>query len=204
MTTDGDRRILWTRHGENQANLSRTMSHRVVDLQLTDRGREQAYALADSLAGTPVHPYVYTSPLRRAAETTAIVAERLGLDPVVIEEFRELDVGELDGRSDATAWQTYDGVLAAWRAGRADVRFPSGESLDELAARLRKGLERVGATDGAGSRLVIAHGANLRAALPILAGVADPGHDLPLGRYATLEVTADGIGMVDWPAPDAS
>jgi broad specificity phosphatase PhoE len=203
MTTDEVRRVLWTRHGENQANLSRTLSHRVIDLELTDRGREQAYALADSLASTALHPSVYTSPLRRARETTTIVAERLGLDPVAIEEFRELDVGELDGRSDATAWQTYDGVLAAWRAGRADVRFPSGESLDELAARLRQGLERVGATEGAGSRLVIAHGANLRAALPVLAGVTDPARDLPLGSYATLEVDGSVIGLVDWPSPDA-
>jgi broad specificity phosphatase PhoE len=204
MTSDGDRQALWTRHGENRANLSRTMSHRVVDLELTARGREQASALADSLVGTPLYQDVYTSPLRRARETTDIVAERLGLDTVVIEEFRELDVGELDGRSDATAWQTYDGVLAAWRAGRADVRFPDGESLDELAARLRRGLDRVVANDDAGTRLVIAHGANLRSALPVLAGIADPGHDLPLGRYATLEVTPDGIGLVDWPDVAAS
>jgi len=203
MTADGERRVLWTRHGENQANLSRTLSHRVVDLELTDRGREQAYALADSLVDVPLHPHVYTSPLRRARETTDIVAERLGLEPVVIEEFRELDVGELDGRSDATAWQTYDGVLAAWRASRADVRFPSGESLDELSARLRKGLGRVVTADSAEAALVIAHGANLRSALPVLAGVADPGHDLPLGRYATLEIALDGIGLVDWPVFDA-
>lgn len=200
MTSDAST-ILWTRHGENQANLTRTLSHRVVDLELTAQGREQAAALADSLAEITLYGEVFTSPLRRARETTQIVAERLGLRPVVVEEFRELDVGELDGRSDATAWRTYDAVLAAWRSGRADVRFPQGESGTELTARLRRGLGHVVAQPGPGSRLVVAHGACLRSALPTLAGVADPGHDLPLGLYATLEAVLGELRLVQWPGP---
>jgi broad specificity phosphatase PhoE len=191
--------LLWTRHGENHANLTRTLSHRVVDRELTERGRSQALDLVEALGDTRLHEDVFTSPLRRAQETAQIVGERIGLRPVVIEEFRELDVGELDGRSDATAWQTYDAVLAAWRSGRADVRFPGGESLDELATRLRTGIERIVDGPDEAPRLVIAHGANLRAALPILAGVADPGRDLPLGRFATLAVTADVVDLLDWP-----
>jgi broad specificity phosphatase PhoE len=191
--------LLWTRHGENHANLTRTLSHRVVDRELTERGRSQALDLVEALGDTRLHEDVFTSPLRRTQETAQIVGERIGLRPVVIEEFRELDVGELDGRSDATAWQTYDAVLAAWRSGRADVRFPGGESLDELATRLRTGIERIVDGPDEAPRLVIAHGANLRAALPILAGVADPGRDLPLGRFATLAVTADVVDLLDWP-----
>jgi broad specificity phosphatase PhoE len=198
VTADGVT-ILWTRHGENHANLSHTLSHRVVDRELTDRGRDQAVALADSLAGIDLHPEVFTSPLRRARETARVVAERWALTPVEVEEFRELDVGELDGRSDATAWQTYDGVLAAWRGGRSDVRFPGGESRDELADRLRRGLERVVAGPGRGARLVVAHGAGLRAALPPLADAADPGHDLPLGRYATFDAAGGRLRLVAWP-----
>jgi broad specificity phosphatase PhoE len=192
--------VLWTRHGENHANVTRTLSHRVVDRELTDRGRDQARALADSLAKTRLHPEVFTSPLRRAGETTAIVAERWGLRPVVVEEFRELDVGDLDGRNDPTAWRTYDAVLSVWRSGDAEARFPGGESLAELAERLRHGLVRVAEPDGADARLVIAHGANLRSALPSLTGVVDPGHDPPLGRYATLTTTGDRVELVDWPA----
>jgi probable phosphoglycerate mutase len=191
--------VLWTRHGENHANLTRTLSHRVVDRELTDRGREQARTLADSLATSRLHPEVFTSPLRRARETTAIVAGRWGLRPVVVEEFRELDVGDIDGRNDPTAWRTYDVVLSAWRSGDAETRFPGGESLVELAERLRRGLERVAEPDGADARLVIAHGANLRCALPSLTGVTDPGHDLPLGGYATLKATTGGVRLVDWP-----
>jgi broad specificity phosphatase PhoE len=197
--TDRTTTLLWTRHGENHANLTRTLSHRVVDLELTERGRAQARELAETLADGDLHSDVFTSPLRRARETTEIVTEALGLRPVVVEELRELDVGELDGRSDATAWRTYDAVLAAWRSGRADVRFPGGESLDELADRLRRAVAHVVQPPGVGPRLVVAHGASLRAALPILAGVADPGQDLPLGRFATLTATDSRVDLVEWP-----
>jgi broad specificity phosphatase PhoE len=191
--------VLWARHGENHANLTRTLSHRVVDRELTEAGRGQARALVAALADVDLDDVVFTSPLRRARETAQIVADATGQRIVVVEDFRELDVGELDGRSDATAWQTYDSVLAAWRSGRADVRFPGGESGEELAARLRRGLSHVTSEPGSGARLVVAHGANLRSALPGLAGVADPGHDLPLAGYATLEVAADDVRLVVWP-----
>ena len=108
------------------------------------------------------------SPLRRARQTADIVGRRLGL-PVVMEldELREVNVGDLDGRSDARAWEIYAAVLAAWRAGDNRARFPGGENCDELCARLRRALTAVarGAV-GEGRSLLVAHGASLRAAVP--------------------------------------
>jgi broad specificity phosphatase PhoE len=102
--------VLWARHGQNLANLTHTFSHRVFDGDLTDLGRRQAQDLAERLAapgGDPVGRLV-CSPLRRARQTADIVGLRLGL-PVVMEldELREVNVGDLDGRSDARAWETY-------------------------------------------------------------------------------------------------
>lgn len=135
--------ILWARHGQNVANISRTLSHRVFDGDLTDTGRRQAAELADRLAATPVmgSGQLICSPLRRARQTAQIIGERLGL-PVAreLDELRELNVGALDGRNDPAAWDTYGAVLAAWQAGKAGVRFPEGEDYGELCARLRRAL----------------------------------------------------------------
>ncbi len=38
--------VIWARHGQNQANLTRQFSHRRLDSDLTVVGREQAEALA--------------------------------------------------------------------------------------------------------------------------------------------------------------
>ena len=137
--------LLWARHGQNAANLTRTLSYRVYDRGLTDTGRRQAGELAERLAAAGAGPIglLACSPLRRARQTAGIVGARLGL-PVglVLDDLREVDVGDLDGRSDAGAWDTYTRVLAAWRAGDTRARFPGGEDRDELCARLRRALAR--------------------------------------------------------------
>ena len=173
--------VLWARHGENVANLTRTLSYRVFDGDLTDAGRRQARELGERLAaaGGDRIGLLACSPLRRAGQTADIVGQRLGLPAAMeLDDLREVNVGELDGRSDAEAWEIYAAVLAAWRAGDTLARFPGGENRDELCARLLRALTVVarGAVAGpspvlAGSAaaersLVVAHGANLRAALP--------------------------------------
>ena len=197
--------VLWARHGENVANLTRTLSHRVFDGDLTDVGRRQARELGERLAagGGDRIGLLACSPLRRARQTADIVGQRLGL-PVAMEldDLREVNVGELDGRSDAQAWDIYAAVLAAWRAGDTLARFPGGENRDELCARLLRALTEVAHSATAERSLVVAHGANLRAALPCLAGEPDPGADLPTGGVAALHVHPGGfpvVRLVSWP-----
>lgn len=197
--------VLWARHGENVANLTRTLSYRVFDGDLTDVGRRQARELGERLAVRAAGPVrlLACSPLRRARQTADIVGQRLGL-PVAMEldDLREVNVGELDGRSDAQAWEIYTAVLAAWRAGDTLASFPGGENRDELCARLLRALTVVARSAAAECSVVVAHGANLRAALPCLAGEPDPGADLPTGGVAGLEVHHGGfpvVRLVSWP-----
>ena len=209
--------VLWARHGENVANLTKTLSYRVFDGDLTDVGRGQARELGERLAAADAGQLqlLACSPLRRARQTAEIVGRRLGL-PVAMEldDLREVNVGDLDGRSDARAWEIYAAVLEAWRAGDTQARFPGGENRDELCARLLRALTVVARSavagpplvlaDGAVAErsLVVAHGANLRAALPCLAGEPDPGADLPTGAVAALHVHPGGspvVRLVSWP-----
>src|SRR5580704_5163989 len=160
--------VLWARHGQNVANLSQTFSYRVFDGDPTETGREQALRLADRLAGQAGDPVrlLACSPLRRARQTADIIGRRLGLPVAMeLEDLREVNVGALDGRSDPEAWDTYTRVLRAWREGEAGARFPGGEDRDELCARLGRALAAVARRAGEVTSLVVAHGANLRAAV---------------------------------------
>ena len=61
-----------------------------ADPALSDDGRAQAVRLARWLAKDPVDA-VYVSPMRRAVETAAPLADALGIDPVVDDELAEFD-----------------------------------------------------------------------------------------------------------------
>jgi broad specificity phosphatase PhoE len=193
MRSAGSALVLWARHGQNQANLTRQFSHRRLDLDLTALGREQAERLAVALtarlseaSGPPV---LFSSPLRRALQTAEIAATRLDAALEVMDGLREVNVGDLDGRADSEAWRIYESVLEDWRQGHHQRSFPSGEDWHQLCARLRRALRGVATAARGGVAIVIAHGANLRAALPGLADVPDPGSDLDTGQFADLRVT---------------
>ncbi len=113
----------WARHGQNVANLARTMSHRAFDVDLTDRGVQEAQALAERLhAEGRRYAVLACCPLRRARHTAEIVGERLGLTAcAVMEGLREVNVGVLDGCSDEATWGTTSGC---WTHGTAATCRP--------------------------------------------------------------------------------
>jgi broad specificity phosphatase PhoE len=198
--------VQWARHGENAANLSSTFSYRIFDGDLTDRGIKQAEQLAAALrVGGHRFGLLACSPLRRARHTAQIVSVRLGL-PVwaELEDLREVNVGDLDGRCDDRAWRAYDDVLSEWRSGQLGRRFPGGESGHELAARTGRALRVVAERAGTDDAIVVAHGASIRAAIPALTGQPDPGSDIPTGAVAALSVAlgpgpATSIALAAWP-----
>jgi broad specificity phosphatase PhoE len=195
--------VHWARHGENVANLSRTFSYRVFDGDLTDRGIAQASRLASTLrAADRRYGLLVCSPLRRARQSAEIVSAGLRL-PVhaELEDLREVNVGDLDGRNDAGSWRVYEATLTQWRSGQLGRRFPGGESGHELAARIGRALRSVAAQAGPEDAIVIAHGASIRAALPLLTGQPDPGFDLATGAVARFTVTPS-IALASWPAAE--
>ncbi len=115
--------VVWyIRHGHNPASQHpRRLSHKVVDYPLTRLGVAQATALAGRLAREHAPAAVYASPLRRAVQAAQIIARACGSGVVIVEELRELNVGEVDGRSDQQARAVHDRVLADWHRGAAQA-----------------------------------------------------------------------------------
>jgi probable phosphoglycerate mutase len=189
-------RLWWARHGQSEANVSHTFSHRRYDPPLTELGRREAADLARRVAALDPTA-VYCSPMLRARQTAAAVTEGLGLaDAVVLEGLRELDVGSLDGRRDEAGWRRHDEVLSAWREGDRGAAFPDGEDLDGLLTRLRGALDVAGgaAEAASGPILVVAHGGNLLAALT--AWGVQPEEHLGTARLVELELRRGPDGVL--------
>ena len=147
---DGGRDVWLVRHGETEwARLGRHTGR--TDIPLTEVGRDQARALGQRLAGH-VFELVLTSPLSRAAETTAIAG--FGAVAITDPDLREWDYGDLEGRLTEEIRVDHPG-WTIWRGP-----WPGGETIDEVAARADRIVARVSRVDG--DVLVVAHGHLLR------------------------------------------
>src|SRR6185436_9392478 len=86
------------RHGATEANerVPYILQGSAIDLPLSAAGERQAQAVADFLPQFPIRR-VYSSGMVRARQTAARIAQRLGVEPDVVLELHECDVGLWEG-----------------------------------------------------------------------------------------------------------
>lgn len=123
--------ILLIRHAAH-IDLGERLSGRAPHRELTAAGLHQAAALAASLAYEPV-AVIVASPLQRARQTAAILAETMMLPIIIDPAFNEVDYGEWTGApyealAEDVRWQQ-------WNASRADAAVPGGESMADAQRR---------------------------------------------------------------------
>lgn len=154
--TAGSTTLLIVRHGESEWNAMGRWQGQ-ADPDLSPRGEEQAAQAAGALAGFTIDRIV-SSDLSRARRTAGIMAERLGVTAIGVDEgLREVDVGEWSGLTRPEIEERWPSLLAAWSAGTLQ-RTPGGESLDDLRARVNRAIRNV-VRAGPGGRtiLVVSH-----------------------------------------------
>src|SRR5450432_900586 len=150
--------IYLVRHAENVANLTKEFSHKLVDYSLTAKGILQAQQTAEYFRDKYIDE-IYSSPLKRARETAAIIAEEDHLPVTIVEQFREVNVGSLEGRPpNAENWALHERILQDWKTGKHETTFPDGENYTQLLARMRSGLREISANKHNQRIVVVAHG----------------------------------------------
>lgn len=138
-----------------------------ADPELSPEGRAQAEHLAAWLADESIAA-VYSSPMRRARETTAPVALALALAPVIDERLSEWDrnsseyvpVEELK-RTNDPRWQAL--VRGEWEGD---------ESPDEFSARVRGAFDEIIGAHPSSTVAVVCHGGVINDFLAGILGLA--------------------------------
>ena len=180
----------FVRHGESEANRDRVFSGR-RDSPLTERGRQQAVALADALEDVAFDRIVAT-PLSRSLDTALVIARRRKLPVDVVSDLIEIDVGERTGKS-------FDEVrgLPDWRDD-GFVAWPGGESLEQVLERALTAMRRLHRESPGATILVIGHGGVTRILASHYLGILPRLDASPQTNTAvTVIVVDDGGGHVE-------
>ena len=140
----------FVRHGESEANAARRFAGQ-SDSPLTDKGRQQAEAVADELAKVRFDRVV-SSDLSRTRDTAEVIAKRQGVPVEVVPDLREIDVGERTGKP-------FDEVrgLPEWRDD-GFVAWPGGETLEQVLARSLGAIDGLARENPGKTICVVGHG----------------------------------------------
>ena len=181
--------FLLIRHGMCDP-VGHSIAGRTPGVHLNEEGKRQAQKLATRLSGLSLAA-VYSSPLERALETAAPIAQAHNLEPQVLQGLTEIDFGEWTGKSLAELDQ-----MPVWRffnTFRGGTRIPGGESMPEVLSRALRELERIRQAHPAPGALiaVVGHGDVLRAVLAYALG-------LPLDFMQRLELSPGSVSILSW------
>lgn len=153
-------KIILVRHGDTQRGENGVYGDTAP---LTELGHEQARKTGDLLSTMPI-THVISSDARRALQTAEPLSGALRLDPVVIPELKEIDIGQAaDG---VTPFEYLDPVNFV-----LDCSHAGGETWDSFRTRVLNGLDILAETIGPGSTAaVFTHGGVKSVAMDHYAG----------------------------------
>lgn len=158
--------IYLLRHGQTAYNAERRYQG-VLDIPLSDEG------LAQLTRADFDPPTVYTSSLRRTAQTARVLFPTARLVPVA--DLREMDFGAFQGRT--APEMENDDAYRAWVDGGCTGRCPGGESQAEFSDRVCRAFVQLidrALDEGADRLTVVAHGGTQMAALERFAEPSRP------------------------------
>jgi len=181
-------RLILLRHGETLWNRERRLQG-TSDQALSDRGQEQAERLAAALSG-PVAK-IYVSPLLRARQFAAPLAERSGLSPEVIEELREMSFGLFEGLTYEEMDDEMRQAFECWLSNPARYGVPGGETLHVLSRRVGVAVQKMTDNLEEGKSVVaVSHGGVIRTAVARLLG-------MKLASVANIQVDTGSITILE-------
>jgi phosphoserine phosphatase len=178
-------KLILVRHGHVEGITPGRFRGR-TDLPLTAQGARQAVATAQHIAAHWRPAIVYTSPLERCVQTGAQIAKACGIELCVLDEFTDIDYGDWRWRLHSEVRAESAALYQRWLEAPHLVRFPRGESLQDLVARtanvLRLALDR----HPSDTVVLVGHDSGIRAMLLQLL-------DQPLCAYWRLSQDPCGI-----------
>ena len=185
-------RFVLIRHGQTEWNRVERFRGR-VDLALDDTGIRQAEAAAERLSHWEIAA-IYSSPLRRALMTAQSLASQLRLAVQPLEGLIDIDFGHWQGLSPQEAAAQDSDLYKKWLEHPQEVRFPHGESLQDVQHRITAAIESLVQNHSEQTVVLVSHNVVCRVLLCVVLGL-DNSHFWQLGQdVAAINVFEVGDG----------
>lgn len=164
-------RIILVRHGETEWNrLLRYQGQ--TDTELNATGIAQAEKIRDRLATQQID-FVYCSDLKRAVQTAEIIAASRNPAKAICATplLREMHFGDFEGLNFEEMKIRFPHIVndyQGWKNRGPDVHAPNGESINQLAERIRQFALILEKRPPEETMLVVAHGGSLQVLICLL------------------------------------
>jgi len=178
-------RIVLVRHG-HVPGIEPERFRGQVNLELTARGLREAQLTASRIAQHWQPAIVYTSPKQRCIATGRYIAEQCAIASQVLDDFNDLDYGAWQDSTHEEIRQRFPAQYRQWRRFPDLVRFPDGDSLQQLSARVADALRRIVDAQPECTVVVVGHDSGNRVLLLQALG-------LPLAAYWRITQSPCGI-----------
>lgn len=172
------------RHAEKSGG--DVLTGRTPGVHLSAHGHHQAKRLAASLGRERIDR-IFTSPLERATETAAPLAELKRLTAASNIALQEMDLGQWTGRRPAEL--EGDRVFARFNRFRSGTAAPGGESMLEVQARIVGAMLRWRDEHPGETLVLVSHAEPIRAALLYFAAA-------PLDHWMRFPVAPASVSTV--------
>jgi len=165
-----------------------------IDPSLDEVGFSQAKQLGKILTLVPISK-IYSSGLKRALQTAAVLAKFTDAEIQVDERLNELDYGLTDGLPKSSA--IYQKALVARQDNKYAFRYEGGESLSDVEARVRRFIsgELVNSPNGT---LIVAHLGVIRTFAHVLCNIPPSAAANLHADHLSISVVVPSAGLSFW------
>lgn len=163
-------KLVFLCHGESEHARDGYFCGSGTDSALSASGLNAARRFAAAYAGHPFQA-IYSSPLARALDTAAPIAEALRLKPAARDGLKDIAYGQWEGRSTKHVSGEFGREYLRWRMNPAKYPPTGGETAADVAGRGAKVIHEMQAAFPAGDILVVSHADTIRILLCSLLGL---------------------------------
>ena len=182
------------RHCQSIANTKRMYNCRIEqDEGLSSAGRIQAGKLGAFFRKKRLSA-IYSSPFPRAMQTAAAISNHSGLAIETVDEFREHQCGDWDGKSEMDIIRMFPKAWEGWHSDPQNHPIPRGETLLALQARALPKFEELMRRNSGKTLAIVTHYCIFNVILcSLIASLAN------FRAYDTENGTVAGISMENVP-----